>query len=90
VVVVQNVGMKLKSGLAFVFILCLVATGLGLWGLGGVGASIRKYVETSATINGINLALEMWIPPCLLRISAYNSGLLETRVSTIARTPHGV
>ena len=28
--------MKLKSGLAFVFILCLVATGLALWGLGGV------------------------------------------------------
>jgi uncharacterized membrane protein YdjX (TVP38/TMEM64 family) len=28
-------GIKLKSGLALIFVLCLVATGLAFWGLGG-------------------------------------------------------
>src|SRR5918996_1468281 len=50
-----------------------------------------QYGNTSrsfTTANGATRALAMWLLLCLHRISANNNRLLETGVSTIARTPH--
>jgi hypothetical protein len=59
----------------------------------GINTAFRANELLALTVNqvehlGQGDVLAMWLLPCLLRISAYNRGLLETRVSTIARTPH--
>src|SRR5512144_2714824 len=52
-----------------------------------------QYGNTSnsfITANGATRALAMWLLLCSHRISVNNNRLLETGVSTIARTPHMV